>query len=326
MTGASGQDGWYLVRLLSAKGYEVHAQARTKQSFDADQANVTWHVGDLTRPGFLEQLLAAVKPTEIYNLAAISRPQLSWDFPMVTAELNAIVPHRLCELIRRSYPATRLFQASSSEIFGASGIAVQDELTPCVPQTPYGIAKAYAHSIVGAYRVEFGLHLSAGIMFNHESPRRPLGFVSQKIAHAAATLSIGRLDSTGLDERGQPILQNGRMRLGRTDVSRDFGFAGDFVEAMHAIVQSKSPGDFVIGTGETHSISEFCETAFGHIGRDWRDHVTVDEGLIRKADANTRANPAKLIKLLGHGLNTNFSDLVRLMVEAQIAGLQNTKT
>ena len=323
VTGATGQDGWYLLRYLSAQGYDVHAQSRSKTRPDADQPDIKWHAGDLAQACFLEELVRAVRPSQLYNLAAVSRPHLSWELPRETAELNAIVPHRLCEEIRRFHPTTRLFQASSSDIFAASGSVVQDEQTPCDPRTPYGIAKAYAHRIIGAYRSQYGLHLSSGILFNHESPRRPLGYVSQKIAHAAANVAVGKLDSEALDENGQPILRDGRMRLGRIDISRDFGYAGDYVEAMHAIVQSDVPDDFVIGTGQTHSIAEFCELAFRLVGRDWRNHVTVDEALVRKVDTNSHANPAKLHKLLGHGFKTDFSDLVRLMVEAQIALLRN---
>ncbi len=318
VTGATGQDGWYLLKYLSARGYDVHAQSRSKVQPDADHPGVNWHAGDLIRSNFLEDLVATLRPSQIYNLAAISRPHLSWEFPIETAELNAIVPHRLCEVIRQIVPTTRLFQASSSEIFGTSASPIQDEQTSCDPRTPYGIAKAYAHRIVGAYRSQYGLHLSSGILFNHESPRRPLSFVSQKICHAAANVALGNADSVALDEHSQPILKNGRVRLGRIDVCRDFGYAGDYVEAMHAIVQNDAPDDFVIGTGQTHSIAEFCELAFQFVNRDWRDHVVVDETLVRKVDSSSRANPAKLYQMLGSEFKVGFSDLVRLMVEAQI--------
>jgi GDPmannose 4,6-dehydratase len=318
ITGASGQDGWYLIGCLQKAGYEVHAQTRALPS-DADQpADVRWHVGDLTKDGFLEDLVDAVQPSQIYNLAAISRPTLSWAIPIETAGLNALVPHRICEIIRLKYPATRLFQASSSEMFARGHGGPQDEATPVAPRNPYGVAKAYAHNIVGAYRAQFKLHLSTGILFNHESPRRPLGFVSQKIAHAAAGISLGLTDTEETDDQGYPILKDGKVRLGRIDARRDFGYAGDVAEAMVAIVEHDVADDYVIGTGESHSIADFCEAAFRFVGRDWRDHVIHEAGLVRPDDVDTLANPAKLSKLLGHGLKTSFADLVAQMVQARI--------
>ena len=324
VTGASGQDGWYLIKFLLAKGYQVHAQSRFPAGPDSHREEVRWYVGDLTNTQFLETLVRNARPAEIYNLAAISRPQLSWSHPLETGQLNAIVPHQLCEIVHRICPETHLFQASSSEMFGASPPPVQDENTPCVPNTPYGVAKAYAHRIVGAYRAQYGLHLSAGILFNHESPRRPLSYVSQKIAHGAASIALGLQQSKELDEHGLPILKAGRIHLGNIDIKRDFGFAGDYVEAMHAIVQSKVANDFVIGTGETHSIAEFCEVAFRLIGRDWRDHVVSHPGRVRKTGGDTRANPAKLRSLLGYAFKTTFSELVAMMVHARIEFLQKS--
>jgi GDPmannose 4,6-dehydratase len=306
-----------------AKGYRIHAQSRFTASPDSLREGVCWHVGELTNSEFLETLVRRAQPTEIYNLAAVSRPQLSWNHPLETAQLNAIVPHQLCEIVRHSCPETRLFQASSSEMFGTSGSPVQDEETPCVPNTPYGVAKAYAHRIVGAYREQYGLHLSAGILFNHESPQRPLNFVSQKIAHGVASIALGMQQSKELDEREQPILEAGRIHLGNIDIRRDFGFAGDYVEAMHAIVQQDVAEDFVIGTGETHSIAEFCEVAFQLIGRDWREHVVSHPDLVRKTDDDTRANPSKLKTRLGFNFRTSFAELVAMMIQARIELLQN---
>jgi GDPmannose 4,6-dehydratase len=322
VTGASGQDGWYLIKLLLAKGYRVHAQSRSPAAPDSHWEEVCWHVGDPANAQFLEDLVGQARPAEIYNLAAVSRPQLSWGHPLETAQLNAIVPHQLCEIVRRFCPEAHLFQASSSEMFGASRSPVQDEDTPCVPNTPYGVAKAYAHRIVGAYREQYRMHLSAGILFNHESPRRTLSFVSQKIAHGAASIALGLRQAKELDESGQPILEGGRIHLGNIDAQRDFGFAGDYVEAMHAIVQSNVAGDFVIGTGETHSIAEFCEVAFRLVGRDWREHVVSRPDLIRKTDDDTRANPSKLKSRLGFNFKTSFTELVTMMVQARIELLQ----
>jgi len=324
ITGASGQDGWYLIDLLLGKGYQVHAQSRFPAGPDSHWQEVCWYVGDLTNSKFLETLVGQARPAEIYNLAAVSRPQLSWGNPLETAQLNAIVPHQFCEIVRQFCPEARFFQASSSEMFGANRSPVQDEDTPCIPNTPYGVAKAYAHRIVGAYRAQYGLHLSAGILFNHESPRRPLDFVSQKIAHGVASIALGLQQTKELDERGQPILEAGRIHLGNIDSQRDFGFAGDYVEAMHAIVQHNVADDYVIGTGETHSIVEFCEVAFRQIGRDWREHVISRPDLVRKTDDDTRANPSKLKSVLGFNFKTSFSELVAMMVQARIELLQKS--
>jgi GDPmannose 4,6-dehydratase len=323
VTGASGQDGWYLINFLLEKGYQVHAQSRFPASIDNHWEEVCWYIGDLTNTQFLESLVGRARPAEIYNLAAISRPQLSWSQPLETAQLNAFVPHKLCEIVRHICPETHLFQASSSDMFGTSQ-SPQDEATPCIPNTPYGVAKAYAHRIVSAYRAQYGLHLSTGILFNHESPRRPLNFVSQKIAHGVASIALGLQETKELDERGQPILEAGRIHLGNTNIQRDFGFAGDYVKAMHAIVQHNVADDFVVGTGETHSIAEFCEVAFRLIGRDWREYVTSRPDLVRKTDHDTRANPSKLKSLLGFNFKTTFPELVTMMVQARIELLQKS--
>jgi hypothetical protein len=191
VTGGAGQDGWYLIELLLSHGYEIFAHSRRPIAPAIHGDRVNWRIGDLTDDGFLQDLLSTSAPHEIYNLAAVSRPALSWDIPIETARLNALVPQRICEFIRSEMPTTRLFQASSSEIYGDGPAHSQDEETRANPRSPYGISKAYAHQIVSAYRQQYGLHLSCGILFNHESPRRPLGFVSQKIAHAAAAAAGG---------------------------------------------------------------------------------------------------------------------------------------
>jgi GDPmannose 4,6-dehydratase len=319
VTGGTGQDGSYLIELLLTKGYAVHAQSRHQPG---QPGQVTWHVGDLTDGEFLETLVTTARPDEIYNLAAISRPTLSWSIPLETAQLDALVPQQICELIRRHSPQTRFFQASSSEIFGHASEPTQSEKTRCDPTSPYGIAKYYAHRMIGAYRRHYGLHLSSGIMFNHESPRRPLSFVSQKIAHAAAALHLGLSETAEQDERGQPLLSGGKLKLGGLETTRDFGFAGDYVEAIFAMVQSEAPDDYVIGTGESHSIAEFCEVAFQLVGLDWRDHVVVDHELIRRDDAKMCADAAKLRRTLGWQPRTSFKQLVASMVEHRIEAIR----
>jgi GDPmannose 4,6-dehydratase len=320
ITGGAGQDGWYLIELLLARGYEVFAQSRDDLlDPQLHGGDVAWHIGDLTSKIFLGDLLATSAPDEIYNLASVSRPAQSWDIPIETALLNGLVPHQICEIVRRELPRCRLFQASSSEIFGDTGSQFQNENTPINPKSPYGVSKAYAHQIVGSYREQFGLHLSCGILFNHESPRRALSFVSQKIAHAAAAASLGLTETRELDERGKPILFNGKLQLGDINVHRDFGFAGDFVEAMHLIVQNHVPSDYVVGTGQTHSIAEFCEAAFDVGGLDWKKHVVIDDSLLRKIDSHfTRADPSKVLSQFGWRPKVDFFALVAMMVQERI--------
>jgi GDPmannose 4,6-dehydratase len=248
----------------------------------------------------------------------------SWDIPIETALLNGLVPHRICEFIRLEHPKCRLFQPSSSEIFGDTTTQLQNEKTPTNPKSPYGLSKTYAHQIIGTYRQQYGLHLSCGILFNHESPRRPLSFVSQKIAHAAAAASLGLTETQELDERGNPILCNGKLHLGDINVRRDFGFAGDFVEAMHLIVQNDKPSDYVVGTGKAHSVAEFCQAAFAVGGLDWKQYVVIDESLLRKVDSHfTRADTAKLQSQLGWHPKVDFFALVKMMVQERIRLLKS---
>ena len=201
---------------------------------------------------------------------------------------------------------------------------MQNETTRCDPRTPYGIAKYYAHRMVGAYREQYGLHLSSGILFNHDSPRRPLSFVSQKIAHAAAALHLGLNETSELDERGQPLVSGGKVKLGNIEVRRDFAFAGDYTEAIYAMLQSDTPDDYVVGTGESHSIAEFCEAAFRMVGLNWKDHVVIDSELVRRVDTPvTCADASKLRNRLGWRPKMNFNDLVRLMVEHRIEAIRS---
>lgn len=325
VTGAAGQDGYYLVRLLGGLGYAVHAHSSKPVGPDR-QPDGVWHVGPLTDRAFLDGMLNRVQPDEIYNLAAVSSPRLSWQLARQTAEMNALVPQQLCEWIVGNRPGCRLFQASSSEIFGRTLDEAQNELTACAPQSPYGAAKLYAHSIVGAYRRQYDLHACCGIMFNHESPRRPLSYVSQKIAYAAAAISLGFEESPERGEDGRPIVTAGKVHLGNLEVRRDFGFAGDYVGAMHRILQHAPADDFVVGTGESHSIGEFCEVAFGKVGLAWRDHVVVDPGFMRKVDSvYTRADSRKIRAEIGWAPKTSFEELVDMMLEAQLRVLTAEK-
>jgi len=318
--GASGQDGGYLISLLRSMDYIVHAQSR-RPAPRADGA-VVWHSGELTDASFLAALLGAAAFDEVYNLAAVSRPALSWEIPLETTLLNALVPQQLCELLVKSNASSRLFQASSSEMFGATPQPTQDETTVCMPESPYGISKYFAHRMVGVYRSRYGLHASCGILFNHESPSRPLTFVTQKIAHAAAAISRGINTTAELDERGEPIVNNGRLKLGNIEARRDFGFAGDVVAAMHMIVRNDTPDDYIIGTGESRSIGEFCAAAFGYVGLNWQDYVATDQALLRPTDLkSTRADASKLARTFGWKPKVSFDELVAMMVESRLAAL-----
>jgi GDPmannose 4,6-dehydratase len=323
VTGGTGQDGWYLIEFLLARDYEVHAQSRRAQSAERHRGAVRWHTADISDRVVLQDLIATVLPDEIYNLASVSRPVLSWQNPDETANVNALVPQRICEAVLKLRPSCHIYQATSSEIFGDTTIAPQDENTPYLPQTPYAIAKLYAHQTIVAYRRRYGIHASSGIMFNHESPRRPLSYVSQKIAHAAAALSIGLTETKEQDERGRPILSRSKLRLGNLDVRRDFGFAGDYVEVMHLMLQNEVADDYVIGTGESRSIRELCDVAFRHVGRDWRDHVITESELFRSIDSHhTVADSSKVFRAFGWRPKTSFIDLITQMVEQRIKYLE----
>lgn len=323
ITGSTGQDGSYLIELLLTREYEVHAQSRRTNTGALPQHHgLHWRAVDIAKPDALRALIAEVKPDEIYNLASISRPSESWRLPEETQKINAQVPGQICEAVLKFCPDCRIFQATSSEIFGDSTTSSQNEQTPCYPQSPYGIAKLQAHQTIGGYRAKYKLHASSGIMFNHESPRRPLTYVSQKIAYAAAAVSAGLRETPEKDERGLPLLHNGVVTLGNLDVSRDFGFAGDYVRAMHAMLLSDVADDYVIGTGQSYSIRAFCEIAFRHAGRDWNDHVTVDPSLVRPIDSrHTAADCSKIAARLNWRAQTSFADLVTMMVEHQVKRL-----
>ena len=322
ITGASGQDGRYLVEYLTGLGYKVHAQRRSGQPVVQHQS-IEWHVGDVADIRFVEDLFVSAKPDEVFNLAAVSRPVESWQASKSTSNITAFLPHLLCELIVRHRPQCRLFQASSSDMYGRNFDPAQDEQTRLQPISPYGVAKVYAHHMVGAFRLHHGVHGCCGILFNHESPHRSLRFVSQKIAYAAAAASLGEKTTNELDEFGRPILADGKLRLGDLSVRRDFGFAGDYVEAMHQILQLPAPDDYVIGTGEAHSIQELCELAFAEVGLDWREFVVADPRLMRATDSSyTCANPQKLHAVSNWRPRVKFRDLVSMMVRAQFAKLQ----
>jgi GDPmannose 4,6-dehydratase len=308
ITGIGGQDGSYLAELLLGKGYEVFGVVREGGTFpnlDAIRDRIELIEADLLDQGSLVGALQQTEPREIYHLAAPSFVPQSWERPVETAEFAAVGATAMLEALRTTAPEARFYQASSSEIFGHPRERPQTELTPLSPLTPYGVAKAYAHFIVGSYRERYGLHVSSGILYNHESPRRPTTFLPRKVANAAAAISLGRQDS---------------VQLGNLDACRDWGYAGDYVNAMWLMLQQDEPGDYVIATGELHSVRDLVERAFARVGLDWQEHVRVDESLQRgKAELHDLVgDPAKAYEQLGWRREVGFEQLVDLLVDADV--------
>ena len=309
ITGITGQDGSYLAELLLDEGYEVVGMVRRSSTLNFEriahiQDRVTLVPGDLLDEVSMINVLREQRPAEVYNLAAQSFVQTSWGQPVLTGETTALGVTRMLDAIRIVDPDIRFYQASSSEMFGKVVEVPQRESTPFYPRSPYGVAKVYGHWITVNYRESYGLHASSGILFNHESPRRGLEFVTRKISHGAARIKVG------LDRE---------LRLGNLDAQRDWGFAGDYVRAMWLMVQQDQPDDFVVAMGETHSVREFCELAFGHLDLDYREHVVLDERFMRPAEVDLLIGDAsKAQKALGWTPEVSFSELVRMMVENDV--------
>ena len=329
ITGVTGQDGSYLAELLLAKGYAVHGLSRSGTTDKPALAKVLSPVrmvaADLTDRASLDRALAAAQPAEIYNLAAQSNPRESWDSPAETAAANAAGARNLFESAARVAPAARLFQASSSEMFGDASRGALDESAPLAPLNPYADAKAQAHRDAQDLRRQ-GRFITCGILFNHESPRRPMRYVVQKIAYGAACIGRGLRDSPLKNENGEPIVRGGRIALGNLDVVRDWGYAADYVEAMWLALQHKEPDDFVIGTGVGHSIRDVCRLAFLCLGLDWEKHVVADPRLVRAADpAAAVANPARARTRLGWFARMPFVELIETMVKSHATILGSSR-
>ncbi|MEK9526223.1 MAG: GDP-mannose 4,6-dehydratase [Acidimicrobiaceae bacterium] len=309
ITGVTGQDGSYLAELLLEKGYEVLGMVRRSSTVNFEriahlQDKITFVPGDLLDEISMIHILQEHRPQEVYNLAAQSFVQTSFGQPVLTGETTALGVTRLLDAIRLVDPEIRFYQASSSEMFGKVHEVPQTETTPFHPRSPYGVAKVYGHWITLNYRESYGLHATSGILFNHESPRRGLEFVTRKISHTVAQIKLGLVDE---------------LRLGNLDAQRDWGFAGDYVEAMWLMLQREIPEDFVICTGQTHSVREFCEVAFGHAGLNWEEHVVVDETFFRPAEVDLLVGDAtKADEMLGWKPETSFESLVTMMVDADI--------
>ncbi|MFL5974002.1 MAG: GDP-mannose 4,6-dehydratase [Solirubrobacterales bacterium] len=310
ITGITGQDGSYLAELLLEKGYEVHGMVRraSTEKFDRIEhlrERIELHQGDLLDHRSLTDTLKAARPDEIYNLAAMSFVGLSWIQPVLTAEFSGVGVARLLETVREVAPEARFYQASSSEMFGKVREVPQTEMTPFHPRSPYGVAKVYGHFITVNYRESYGLHATSGILFNHESPRRGLEFVTRKITWHAAAIKHGKLD---------------RLRLGNLDAQRDWGFAKDYVEAMWLMLQRDEPEDYVIATGATHTVRECVEVAFDEAGLgDWQRYVELDDSLVRPAEVDLLiGDPSKAKRDLGWEPRTSFEQLIRLMTRADL--------
>lgn len=313
ITGITGQDGSYLAEFLLDKGYEVIGMVRRSSTVNFEriahiQDQVQFAPGDLLDEVSMIEILRTYRPEEVYNLAAQSFVQTSFGQPVLTGETTALGVTRVLDAIRLVDPEIRFYQASSSEMFGKVQEVPQTESTPFHPRSPYGVAKVYGHWITVNYRESYGLHGTSGILFNHESPRRGLEFVTRKISHAVAQITLGKINE---------------LRLGNLDAKRDWGFAGDYVDAMWRMLQRDTPEDYVICTGETHSVRDFCEQAFSHVGLNWEDYVVVDETFMRPAEVDLLVGDAtKAADELGWVPETSFADLVRMMVDADIALLE----
>jgi GDPmannose 4,6-dehydratase len=322
--GVSSQDGSYLADLLLEKGYDVIGTIR--RSTTIYRENIAHLVGkirleaaDLIDSESLARLVRAYAPDEIYNIAAQSVPADSWSHPLYTGEVTALGIVRVMEVVRQHAPHARVYQATSREIFGNIEAESANESTPVDANNPYGIAKAYAHMMVRCYRESYGLFACGGILFNHESPRRSLHFVTRKITAAAACIKNG-VKHPPLDEFGQPLVTLARkVRLGLLDAKRDWGYAKEYVEAMWLMLRNKAPRDYVIGTNTTHSVRDVCRVAFAHVGLNWEDHIEVGEQLMRPTEIKELKGDYSLAKKeLGWAPKTSFEDLIRLMVDADL--------
>jgi GDPmannose 4,6-dehydratase len=312
ITGITGQDGSYLAELLLAKGYVVHGIVRRSSTFGTQRIEhifnrLNLHYGDVTDGGAMARLVAEIEPDELYNLAAQSHVRVSFDQPAYTAEAVGIGALNVLEAAR-VVPGCRVYQASSSEMYGQVAETPQRETTPFRPRSPYGVAKVYAHWITVNYRESYGTHASCGILFNHESPRRGETFVTRKITRAAARIASGIPET---------------LYLGNLDARRDWGHAADYVEAMWLMLQEDEPDDYVIATGETHSVREFCERAFAHVGLDYRDHVEIDPRYCRPAEVDLlQGDASKARRALGWVPRVTFGGLVAGMMDAELQALR----
>lgn len=328
ITGITGQDGSLLAELLLGRGYKVVGLARRESWFRQGNtpdlpAGVEILFGDMAEGVDIASAIHDARPDEVYNLASQSRPGESWSRAPETLLVNGLGAVRLFEAVRHHSPACRIYHASSSEMYGQACESPQDESTPFNPVNPYAAAKVYAHQMARIYRDSYGLFIASGILFNHESERRPLHFLTQKVAYGAACASLGIATSPATNEMGRPIVEGGVLALGNLEVARDWGYAGDFVQAMWLMLQRDVPDEFVIGTGTLHTLAQLCEIAYGAVGLDWKQNVVSDPSLVRPLESGqTLANPTKAKELLGWEPTVSFESMIRRMVAAQVENLR----
>ena len=328
ITGITGQDGFYLAEHLLSCGYVVYGFGRKRSVMDShllkSLPGLSFCYGDLGDFATIYEALRSVQPDEIYNLASQSHPGESWERSLETGDTTAMGAHRLFEGARQVCKSARIYQASSSEMYGNVQISPQDESTPFSPANPYAAAKVYAHQMANIYRKTYGMFIACGILFNHESPRRETRFVTQKVAYGAACIKMGFQQSPAMNEEGEPIVRNGKLSLGSLDVQRDWGYAPDYVQAMHAMLQCEQPDDFVIGTGVSRTIRDLCDAAFSCVGLNWQDHVITDPRFVRPIETlSTLANPAKAERELNWKRSVSFEGMISTMVKAHLDALQN---
>lgn len=324
ITGITGQDGSYLAELLLEKNYQVIGMGRKNAIIQSSNIShlhgqIEFAYGDLVNNTSLYAAIQKFQPDEVYNLAAQSHPGESWNLAIETGETTGLGAHRLFDAVRQIKPKCRIYQASSSEMYGEILQTPQNEETPFNPINPYAAAKLYAHNIAKIYRKSYDMFISCGILFNHESPRRGLHFITQKVAYGAACIKLGIMNSPALNEQGEPIVKNGKLSLGNLEARRDWGFAGDYVEAIWLMLQQPVSDDFVIGTGKTHTIKQLCEQAFSFVDLNWQDHITTDSRFVRLAETGaTIADASKAKNILGWQPKTSFKQLVANMVQHNI--------
>ena len=323
ITGITGQDGSYLADFLLKKGYHVVGTVRRSTNYrypniDHLIGKVKLEYADLIDADSIAEIIRKHQPDEVYNLAAQSVPADSWNQPIVTGEITALGPVRMLEAVRKHKPDARFYQATSREIYGGVPVEVVDESTPFNANNPYGIAKLYAHQMTVNYRESYGMFACAGMLFNHESERRGLHFVSRKVTMGAACIKLN-VKHPPLNEAGEPLVRDGKLKMGNLDAYRDWGYAKEYVEAMWLMLQQDTPQDYVIGTNTAYSIRDLCRVAFEHVGLNWEDHVESDQRFMRPTEIFAqRGNPAKAKAELGWEPRTYFDELVRLMVDADL--------
>ena len=328
ITGVCGQDGSFLAEFLARKGYHVMGIARDLSQ--SDMTNILHKIeglelieGSITDAAFIRKVIKKSEPEEIYNLASQSLPSISWIKAPETIEANCIGAANIFEAVRQFSADTRVYQASSSEMFGENGHAKCDESSPFYPNNPYAASKVFSHNLATIYRQAYGLFVANGILFNHESERRSLRFVVPKVAYGAACAQLGVINSPDLNDDGKPIFKDEKLPMGNLNISRDWGFAGDYVEAMWLMLQKSEAEDFVIATGELHSIRDLCKVAFGYVGKNWQDYVTTNSDFVRPADSvQTRACNEKAKRALSWRPKLKFNELVSRMVDAQLNALE----